>query len=114
MAEETKLKSQMGSDEPVKFTDEELNSLQELQNTYASISTQFGQVKVGRINLERQVYNLDEMEDNLEKAWEENRQVESDLVQSLNEKYGAGSLNPTTGEFIPQPTQEVETSTEEK
>ena len=108
MAEETKLKSQMGEGETVKFTDEELKSLQELQNTYASISTQFGQLKVSRMNLERQVYNLDEMEDNLEKAWEENRQTESDLVKSLNEKYGAGSLNPQTGEFIPQPTQEVE------
>ena len=108
MAEETKLKSQMGEGETVKFTDEELQSLQELQNTYASISTQFGQVKVSRINLERQMQNLDEMEDNLEKAWEENRQTESDLVKSLNEKYGAGTLNPTTGEFIPQPTQEVE------
>ena len=108
MAEETKLKSQMGSDEPVKFTDEELSSLQELQNTYASISTQFGQVKVSRINLERQIENLDDAENQLEQSWEENRQTESDLVKSLNEKYGAGSLNPTTGEFIPQPTQEVE------
>ena len=108
MAEETKLKSQMGSDDPVKFTDEELQSLQELQNTYASISTQFGQVKVSRINLERQMENLDEVERQLEQNWEENRQTESDLVKSLNEKYGAGTLNPTTGEFIPQPTQEVE------
>ena len=108
MAEETKLTSQMGSDEPVKFTDEELQSLQELQNTYASISTQFGQLKVSRINLERQMYSLDEAEDNLTKAWEENRQTESDLVKSLNEKYGAGTLNPTTGEFIPRPTEEVE------
>ena len=108
MAEETKLKSQMGSDDPVKFTDDEMASLQELQNTYASISTQFGQLKVSRINLERQMYSLDEAEDNLTKAWEENRQTESDLVKSLNEKYGAGTLNPTTGEFIPQPTQEVE------
>ena len=108
MAEETKLKSQMGSDEPVKFTDEELQSLQELQNTYASISTQFGQLKVSRMNLERQVYNLDETEDNLEKAWDENRQTESDLVKSLNEKYGAGSLNPQTGEFTPNPVQESE------
>jgi len=108
MAEEAKLKSQMGSDEPVKFTDEELSSLQELQNTYASISTQFGQVKVSRINLERQIENLDDAENQLEQSWEENRQTESDLVKSLNEKYGAGSLNPTTGEFIPQPTQEVE------
>ena len=108
MAEETKLKSQMGSDEPVKFTDEELQSLQELQNTYASISTQFGQLKVSRINLERQMENLDDAENQLEQNWEENRQTESDLVKSLNEKYGAGSLNPQTGEFIPRPTEEVE------
>ena len=108
MAEETKLTSEMGSDEPVKFTDEELQSLQELQNTYASISTQFGQVKVSRINLEKQIENLDDAENQLEQSWEENRQKESDLVKSLNEKYGAGTLNPTTGEFIPQPTQEVE------
>ena len=108
MAEEAKLKSQMGSDEPVKFTDEELSSLQELQNTYASISTQFGQVKVSRINLEKQIENLDDAENQLEQSWEENRQTESDLVKSLNEKYGAGTLNPTTGEFIPQPTEEVE------
>ena len=108
MAEETKLKSQMGSDDPVKFTDEELQSLQELQNTYASISTQFGQLKVSRMNLERQMENLDDAENQLEQNWEENRQTESDLVKSLNEKYGAGTLNPTTGEFIPRPTEEVE------
>ena len=108
MAEETKLKSQMGEGETVKFTDEELQSLQELQNTYASIATQFGQLKVSRINLERQIYNLEDAERTLEESWEENRKTESDLVKSLNEKYGAGSLNPQTGEFIPQPTQEVE------
>ena len=108
MAEETKLKSQMGSDDPVKFTDEELQSLQELQNTYASISTQFGQLKVSRMNLERQMENVDDAENQLEQNWEENRQTESDLVKSLNEKYGAGSLNPQTGEFIPRPTEEVE------
>ena len=113
MTEETKLKSQMGSTESTKFTEDELKSLQELQNTYASISTQFGQVKVSRINLERQLISLDEAEDNLTTGWETNRQTENELVKSLNEKYGAGTLNPATGEFTPQPTQEVETPTEE-
>ncbi len=108
MAEKTKLKSQLGSDESTKFTDEELQSLQELQNTYAIITTQFGQVRVGRINLERQLNALHEPEHNLEKDWETNRQVESDLVKSLNEKYGAGTLNPQTGEFTPNPVQESE------
>ena len=108
MAEKTELKSQLGSDESTKFTDEELQSLQELQNTYASITTQFGQVRVSRINLERQLNALDEAEDNLEKDWETNRQVENDLVKILNEKYGAGTLNPQTGEFTPNPVQESE------
>ena len=108
MAEETKLKSQMGSDEPTKFTEDELKSLQELQNTYASISTQFGQVKVSRINLERQLNSLDEAEDNLTTDWETNRQTENDLVKTLNDKYGAGTLNPATGEFTPQIVQESE------
>ena len=108
MAEKTELKSQMGSDESTKFTDEELKSLQELQNTYASITTQFGQVRVSRLNLERQLNGLDEAEASLEESWDKNRQVENDLVKSLNEKYGPGSLNPSTGEFTPNPVQESE------
>ena len=108
MAEKTELKSQMGSDESTKFTDEELKSLQELQNTYASITTQFGQVRVSRLNLERQLNGLDEAEASLEESWDKNRQVENDLVKSLNEKYGPGSLNPQTGEFTPTPVQESE------
>ena len=108
MAEKTKLKSQMSDGEKIKFSEEELQSLQELQNTYASISTQFGQLKVSRINLERQLNALDEAEDNLTTDWETNRQVENDLVKILNGKYGPGSLNPSTGEFTPNPVQESE------
>jgi len=98
MAEETKLKSQMSDGEAVKFSEEELKSLQELQNTYASISTQFGQLKVSKMNLLRQLDSLEQSEETLEKEWEDNRKKETELVQSLTEKYGPGSLNPQTGE----------------
>jgi len=108
MAEETKLKSQMSDGEAVKFSDEELQSLQELQNTYASISTQFGQLKVSRMNLERQLDSLIQSEETLENAWEDNRQKESELVQSLTEKYGPGSLNTETGEYTPVKSEETE------
>ena len=108
MAEETKLKSQMSDGEAVKFSDEELQSLQGLQNTYASISTQFGQLKVSRMNLERQFDSLEQSEEALEKACEDNRQKESELVQSLTEKYGPGSLNPETGEYTPVKSEETE------
>ena len=108
MAEETKLKSQMSDGEAVKFSEEELQSLQELQNTYASISTQFGQLKVSRMNLERQLDSLKQSEETLENAWEDNRKKETELVQSLTEKYGPGSLNPQTGEYTPVSVQETE------
>ena len=108
MAEETKLKSQMSDGEAVKFSEEELQSLQELQNTYAGISTQFGQLKVSRMNLERQLDSLIQSEENLENAWEDNRKKETELVQSLTEKYGPGSLNPQTGEYTPVSVQETE------
>jgi len=108
MAEETKLKSQMSDGEAVKFSEEELQSLQELQNTYAGISTQFGQLKVSKMNLMRQMDSLEQSEEALEKAWDDNRQKESELVQSLTEKYGPGSLNPQTGEYTPVSVQETE------
>jgi len=107
MAEETKLKSQMSDGEAVKFSEEELQSLQELQNTYAGISTQFGQLKVSRMNLERQFNSLEQSEEALEKAWDDNRQKETELVQSLTEKYGPGSLNPQTGEYTPVSAEET-------
>jgi chromosome segregation ATPase len=108
MAEETKLKSQMSDGEAVKFSEEELKSLQELQNTYAGISTQFGQLKVSKMNLLRQLDSLEQSEDALEKAWDDNREKETELVQSLTEKYGPGSLNPQTGEYTPVSVQETE------
>jgi hypothetical protein len=108
MAEKTKLKSQMSDGEKIKFSEEELQSLQELQNTYASISTQFGQLKVSRINLERQMENLDDGENQLEQNWEETRQKESELVSSLTEKYGPGSLNPSTGEYTAVPQEQTD------
>jgi len=107
MAEETKLKSQMSDGEAVKFSEEELQSLQELQNTYAGISTQFGQLKVSKMNLERQFNSLEQSEDALEKAWDDNREKETELVQSLTEKYGPGSLNPQTGEYTPISAEET-------
>ena len=108
MAEETKLKSQMSDGEAVKFSEEELQSLQELQNTYAGISTQFGQLKVSKMNLERQFDSLEQSEEALEKAWDDNRQKETELVQSLTEKYGPGSLNPETGEYKPVKSEETD------
>ena len=41
----------------------------------------------------------------VEQEYEGVQQQERDLVKTLNEKYGPGSLNPETGVFTPTPTE---------
>ena len=103
MAEETKLKSQMGSDEPVKFTDEELQELQDLQNGYQEKQAMLGQLAVQRILLDQQSDALEARQTEVETEYEGVQQQERDLVQKLNEKYGPGQLDPATGVFTPAP-----------
>ena len=52
--------------------------------------------------------SLEQSEEAVEKAWEDNRKKENELVQSLTEKYGPGSLNPETGEYTPVKSEETE------
>jgi len=85
----------------IKFTEEELKSLQELQRTYNQITVAFGQVSLSRIGLDAQ-------EESLKTALADTRTKENELAKTLTDKYGKGSLNIETGEFTP-----VEENTEE-
>ena len=84
----------MAKKDDIKFTEEELNSIGELQNNYLRITNALGQVSVGRLNLNAQ-------EQALKDDLESNRQNEQDILNSITEKYGPGQLDPTTGVFTP-------------
>ena len=92
----------------IKFTDEELKSLNDLNQGYQTKQQQFGQLKVQRILLTQQMEGLDEAEIRLETEYSELQKTEQNLVKELNEKYGPGQLDPNTGVFTPtaQPTTE--------
>ena len=92
---------------PTKFTQEELTSIQELQQKYAGTTDAFGRLKVQRVIMTQQFEQLEEAEAKLENDYTELQKSEQELVQSLNDKYGAGSLDINTGEFTPAPTQET-------
>ena len=89
----------------IKFTDDELKSLQELQNNYQEKQTLFGQLAVQKILLDQQMDALETRKTEVEQEYEGVQQQEMDLVKTLNEKYGPGSLNPETGVFTPTPTE---------
>jgi uncharacterized protein (DUF3084 family) len=103
MAEEAKVVE--ASDE-IKFSDEELKELGELQQSYQEKQAQLGQIAVQKILLGQQVESVENRQVELEGEYEEVQQTERDLVQKLNEKYGPGQLDPQTGVFTPVPPAE--------
>ena len=104
MAEEAKVVE--ASDE-IKFSEEELKELGELQTSYQEKQAQLGQIAVQKILLGQQVEAIDNRQVELEGEYEAVQQSERDLVQKLNEKYGPGQLDPQSGVFTPIPQAEA-------
>jgi hypothetical protein len=94
------------ADQETKFSEEELKSLQDLQTSYQQKQLQFGQLEVQRLLVSQQLEQLDNAKAKLEVEYGEVQETERKLVQSLNEKYGPGNLDPATGVFTPTPVAE--------
>ncbi len=80
--------------EEVKFTEEEMSQVQGIQQNYANIQNQFGQLKMAQIR-------LDEQEIDLENSLKSIQEEEKKFLEGITEKYGEGSLNSETGVFTP-------------
>ena len=99
------------ADQETKFSEEELKSLQDLQNSYQGKQLQFGQLRVQRLLVQQQLDAIDDTEAKLEVEYSEVQETERKLVASLNEKYGPGNLDPATGVFTPAPAAEETSET---
>ncbi len=85
-----------------KFTEDELKSIEGIQRDYIDIQNKFGKLQITRVNLEKQLNELDDLENKFRNQFEEIREKEKGLVDGLTEKYGQGSLDPETGTFTPK------------
>ena len=85
----------------MKFTQEELDSLQGLSQGYDNIRNSMGNLEISRIQLEQRLENLSDEKLRLETEYSNLVSTEQTLVGELNEKYGPGNLDPTTGVFTP-------------
>jgi len=98
MLEESKLAEKLKEKQSVvKFSEEELKQIQNIQNSYTVIQNQFGQFKLAQINLDEREVELEETLKNLQVE-------EKKFLDKTTEKYGQGSLNAETGVFIPTKT----------
>ena len=82
-----------------KLTQEELQSIAQLQQQNTAIVSELGQIELTRMAVEARRRNA-------ENFLTELRKTEEELAKSLNEKYGAGSIDLQSGEFVPAPAQE--------
>ena len=80
--------------EEVKFTEEELKQVQNIQASYVNVQNQFGQLKMAQIRLDNQEV---ELENSLKQIQDE----EKKFLDGITDKYGVGTLNPETGVFTP-------------
>ena len=98
--------------EDVKFTDEEMTQINELQQTYLNLQNTIGQLGVARIRLDQQYTDLEVNEDNTRAQFTENQNKERNFVDTINKKYGDGNLDLTTGVFTPKPVEETTEKTD--
>ena len=93
--------------EEVKFSQEEMNQLTELQQTYTTIQNTFGQLSVNRIRLEQELSSLDEADVRLKSDFAATQQKEREFVATISKKYGDGNLDLNTGVFTPKTVEET-------
>ena len=85
----------------IKFTEEEMKQLKEMQDNFNNTVLQFGQLKVEQMNLARTTQRLEEVKEKLESDYQALVTSEKNLSAELNTKYGDGVLDPSTGIFTP-------------
>ena len=101
----------MAKKDEIKFTEEELQTLNDLQVKYNTITNQFGQLAIAKLNLEKQTEVVNDQEFKLQEELEQAREQEQEILNDITEKYGPGQLDPQSGVFTP--TTEIQQSTED-
>lgn len=87
----------------IKFTKEEIESINKIRNNVNNVFNQVGQVQLEK---ENKIKQFEELEDQLRTRYIELRNEEQNLFTQLSEKYGDGSYDPETGVFTPVEVEE--------
>ena len=93
--------------ESVKFTEDEMKQIGNLQQSYMNIQSSLGQLAVNKIRVKKQLSDIEVAEENLQEQFTYNQKQETKFVESINKKYGDGNLDVNTGVFTPKPVEET-------
>lgn len=90
--------------ETIQFTEEEVQSINQLRQDVANVFTQLGQLTIEK---NRRLDELDDLEEGLIEKHQELQKKEQEIFKGLNDKYGDGNYDPITNTFTPTPKEEV-------
>ena len=87
--------------ESKKFTKDELDKITELRDQFGAKVNEFGQLELELLLTSQRIERLAEAKTKLQEDYLNLQKEEGELVKGLNEKYGAGTVDLQSGEFIP-------------
>ena len=85
-----------------KFTQEELDQIENLQTQNNHIFFELGQTEIQLFLVNEELEKLQKTKSTLQIAFKNFQAEEKELVDNLNKKYGTGTVDINTGEFIPE------------
>ena len=85
----------------VKFTEEEMKSLKEIQESYFNVQNEYGKLELARIRLEQQLDGLEGTDNSLRDKFFETQTTEKEFLDGITKKYGEGTLDQESGVFTP-------------
>tara|TARA_R100001443_G_scaffold56465_5_gene67418 strand:+ start:194 stop:487 length:294 start_codon:yes stop_codon:yes gene_type:complete len=87
--------------EKIKLDEKEINEIKELRKENSKMAVDFGRVRLDMILVKGQLTELEKMDSDMEARFKGNRTKEKKIVEKLNKKYGAGTIDIDSGEFTP-------------
>jgi hypothetical protein len=84
-----------------KLSQDELNTISQFRQHMQEKVMQYGELELDMVLTKKRLEELELEKTKLTTELETKQNDERKFVQSLNDKYGVGTLNIDTGEFIP-------------
>ena len=91
----------MNETQIIKFTEDEVNRIQELQQKVLTINTQVGEVELRINGLEVEFQELKKQKQSLISEYNTLSVEEQDIANDLKEKYGEGTYDISKNVFTP-------------
>ena len=85
----------------IQFTDEEVTKIQEFQQKVLTTNTRIGEIELLIHGLEQEFQELKNEKQSLIDGYTNLRQEEMELGAELKEKYGEGTYDINTNQFVP-------------